>query len=46
MQTKENSWWETAEKDILNGVIRAVRYTIVENNGDYPKAWRVLERVS
>lgn len=45
LNDRQQTWWETAEKDILNGVIRAVRLTIIENNGDYPKVYRIIERL-
>ena len=39
-------WWEQAVLDICNGIISAVRYTIVQNTGEYPKVWRIFERIS
>ena len=45
LNDRQQTWWETAEKDILNGIIRAVRLTIIENNGDYPKVYRIIERL-
>ena len=38
-------WWKEAYRDIINGKISAVRYTIIENPTEYPKIWRVFERV-
>lgn len=31
--------------DIMNKKISAVRYTIIENTTEYPKIWRVFERI-
>lgn len=36
----------TEGTDICNRTIKAVRYTIVQNPGEYPKVWRVFERIS
>lgn len=44
-QQERQEWWETAYADIINGIIAAVRYTIVQSNTEYPKAWRVFERI-
>lgn len=44
-QQERQEWWETAYADIINGTILAVRYTIIQSNTEYPKAWRVFERV-
>ena len=44
---QNEAWWRQAEVDICNGVIRAVRYTIVQNvQSEYPKVWRVFERLT
>lgn len=44
---QSEAWWRQAEVDICNGIIRAVRYSIVQNmTSEYPKAWRVFERVA
>ncbi len=44
---EREEWWTQAEIDILKHVISAVRYTIVQNmNSEYPKVWRVFERIS
>lgn len=45
VQAQQKSWWEEALRDIINGVIKAVRLTIIQSNTEYPKAWRVLERI-
>ena len=46
-QQERESWWVQAYIDIVNGVIRSVRYTIVQNmKSEYPKAWRVFERIA
>lgn len=44
-QQERQEWWEAAYRDIINGDITAVRYTIIQNNTEYPKAWRVFERI-
>lgn len=44
---QSEAWWKQAELDICNGVIRAVRYSIVQNvRSEYPKVWRVFERLT
>lgn len=43
---QSEAWWQQAELDICNGIIRAVRYSIVQNvASEYPKVWRVFERI-
>lgn len=44
-QQEREEWWIAAYIDIINGKISAVRYTIVQNTTDYPKVWRVFERI-
>lgn len=44
-QQRQQTWWTQAYIDILEGKIRAVRYTIVQNTADYPKVWRVFEYI-
>lgn len=45
-QQEREEWWVQAYIDIVNGVITAVRYTIIQNTqSEYPKAWRVFERI-
>lgn len=44
-QQEREDWWKEAYKDIINGNISAVRYTIVQNTTEYPKVWRVFERI-
>lgn len=44
-QQQRTKWWKKAYRDIINGTISAVRYTIVQNTTEYPKIWRVFERV-
>lgn len=44
-QQEREAWWQEAYKDIINGTISAVRYTIVQNTTEYPKVWRVFERI-
>lgn len=44
-QQEREEWWKEAYKDIINGTISAVRYTIVQNTTEYPKVWRVFERI-
>lgn len=44
-QTYREKWWYEALADISNHKISAVRYTIVENPTEYPKIWRVFERI-
>lgn len=44
-QQEREAWWKEAYKDIINGTISAVRYTIVQNTTEYPKVWRVFERI-
>lgn len=44
-QQEREDWWKEAYKDIINGTILAVRYTIVQNTTEYPKVWRVFERI-
>lgn len=44
-QQEREAWWKEAYKDIINGTISAVRYTIVQNTTEYPKIWRVFERI-
>lgn len=41
----QESWWKQAAVDIVNGVISAVRYRIIENDTEYPKVWRVFDRI-
>lgn len=45
VQQQQEKWWKEAYRDIINGKISAVRYTIIENPTEYPKIWRVFERV-
>lgn len=45
MASQQESWWTTSYVKILKGEISYVRYTIIENPHDYPKVWRVLDRV-
>lgn len=46
-QQEREDWWVQAYIDITNHVISAVRYTIIQNTtSEYPKAWRVFERIS
>jgi len=40
------AWWKEALRDIIAKKIKAVRYTIVQNPGEYPKVWRVFERIA
>lgn len=42
---EREAWWTAAYRDIINGKISAVRYTIVQNTTEYPKIWRVFERI-
>lgn len=45
-QQEREDWWVQAHIDIVNGVISAIRYTIIQNTqSEYPKAWRVFERI-
>ena len=45
-QEEREAWWNQALRDICNGKITAVRYTIVQNiKSEYPKIWRVFERI-
>lgn len=44
-QQEREAWWKEAYKDIINGTISAVRYTIVQSTTEYPKVWRVFERI-
>lgn len=44
-QSKRVEWWNQAILDICNRKISAVRYTIVQNTSEYPKVWRVFERI-
>lgn len=44
-QQRQKTWWTQAYIDILEGNIRAVRYTIVQNTTEYPKVWRVFEYI-
>lgn len=44
-QQERQEWWETAYADIIAGRITAVRYSIIQSNTEYPKAWRVFERI-
>ena len=44
-QKEREAWWKEAYKDIINKKISAVRYTIVQNTAEYPKVWRVFERI-
>lgn len=39
------AWWKEAFRDICDKKIKAVRYTIVQNTFEYPKIWRVFERI-
>lgn len=45
VQQEQEAWWKQAYADIINGTISAVRYTIVQNTTEYPKVWRVFERI-
>lgn len=45
MLAQQESWWTTSYIKILNNEISYVRYTIIENPNDYPKVWRVLDRI-
>lgn len=45
MAAQQESWWTTSYIKILKGEISYVRYTIIENPHDYPKVWRVLDRI-
>ena len=44
-QQEREQWWINAERDICNGDISSVRYTIVQNTSEYSKVWRVFERM-
>lgn len=44
-QKERQAWWEEAYHDILKKKITAVRYSIIRNEGEYPKIWRVFDRV-
>lgn len=44
-QEEREEWWNEAYRDIINGKITAVRYTIVQNTAEYPKVWRIFERI-
>ena len=44
-QQEREEWWKEAYRDIINGTISAVRYTIVQSTTEYPKVWRVFERI-
>lgn len=41
----EEAWWTESLRQICNGDISAVRYLIIQSTVEYPKAWRVFERV-
>lgn len=41
----EEAWWTESHRQICNGEISAVCYLIIQNTTEYPKAWRVFERV-
>ena len=41
----EEAWWTESYRLICAGEISAVLYLIIQNSGEYPKAWRVFERV-
>lgn len=45
VQRQQEKWWNSALIAILEGKIRAVRYTIIEQPTEYPKIWRVFERI-
>ena len=38
-------WWRESYALIINGEILAVRYTVVQNITEYPKAWLIYERI-
>lgn len=42
---ESEQWWLEAERALCNGTISGIRYTIVQNSTDYPKVWRVFERI-
>lgn len=42
---QQKNWWMQAYINIMNKKISAVRYTIIENTTEYPKIWRVFERI-
>lgn len=42
---QRKDWWMQAYIDIMENRISAVRYTIIENTTEYPKIWRVFERI-
>lgn len=44
-RAQQKAWWEEAYRDIINGVITAVRVTFIQSNTEYPKAWRIFERI-
>lgn len=41
----QDSWWKTAVQYIVNGTITAVRYRIYESTTEYPKVYRVFDRI-
>ncbi len=41
----EEAWWTESHRQICNGEISAVCYLIIQSTVEYPKAWRVFERV-
>lgn len=45
IKQQQKDWWVQAYIDIMNKKISAVRYTIIENPTEYPKIWRVFERI-
>lgn len=41
----QESWWKTSVQYIVNGTITAVRYRIYESTTEYPKVYRVFDRI-
>lgn len=41
----EEAWWTESHRQICSGEISAVCYLIIQSTVEYPKAWRVFERV-
>lgn len=41
----QESWWKTSLQYIVNGDITAVRYRIYESTTEYPKVYRVFDRI-
>lgn len=41
----QESWWKTSLQYIVNGNITSVRYRIYESTTEYPKVYRVFDRI-